>query len=483
MMATIPQYAEQSPNVGDILDNLQILDFTVDGKAVARHGGRVVFLDSGLPGACVRARITEIKKRIILAEAIQEHESSPHETVPWCPHFEECGACNWQHFSMQAALDWKRSHVRESLTRIGKVKDIPIQPVTSSPVLRSFRNKMTFIFGEQGGTSNLGLRKWKSHELVPIDGCGIIHPLAGKILQYTREAIAKLGLKAWKCDKVENGRSRVSGYLRYLIMRTANESAEGQPQFLVECITGTDHEALGIHNKLSNRKAVGELANDLMERFSLSGFVHTERKSLTALAQSEKLVEVVGKDHLLEQIGHISLSIPYNTFFQTNTGVARLLYEHIAREAALTGVETVWDLYCGVGGIGLFLARAAKAVHGFEISDAAVRAARHNAHILGAEHCSFHTGDISSNICLQYPAPDIIIIDPPRAGLSAQAVELLLRTPTAQKLLYVSCNVATQARDISLLSKQWHPEKGIPVDMFPYTPHVENLLVLKRSSG
>jgi SAM-dependent methyltransferases related to tRNA (uracil-5-)-methyltransferase len=486
-MADISRNPESSIEKGELLDDLRILDLTVEGKAVARHHGRVVFLESGLPGARVQARVTEVKTKIILAETVQLLESSSYEAAPWCPHFEECGGCNWQHFSVEAALDWKRRHVHETLTRIGKLdKDIPVLPVTQSPFLRAFRNKMSFVFGEHEGCPNLGLRKWKSHELATIDDCGVIHPQTAEILRYMREAVVRLGLNAWRLTArtKDQEKQKISGYLRYLNVRTSSGSAGQKPQFLLECITGTGHESPVSNNgKISNKNAVKILANELIEHFALSGFVHSERKSLAALAQGEKLVEVYGENSLTEQVGHIPLTIPYNTFFQTNTGAASLLYEHIAREAALTGKETVWDLYCGVGGIGLFLAREAKAVHGFEISEAAVRAARLNARVLHADHCSFHAGDVTSSICLRQPAPDVIIVDPPRSGLSSLAVELLLKAPTAQKLLYVSCNASTQARDSFLLSNQWHPVKSIPVDMFPYTPHIENLLVLNRSCG
>jgi 23S rRNA (uracil1939-C5)-methyltransferase len=470
---------------GDFLENLLVTDLTVEGRAVARHGGRVVFLDQGLPEARVSARITAVKKRVIEAAVTEVIKASPHAIPFWCPHAKVCGACLWQHFSPDSALEWKRGHIREAFSRIGKITDIDVAPVQPSPKIREYRNKMAYAFADGPDASLLlGLRQRKEHSIVEVTECGIQPAPAMAIVDYVRKTAKRLGLRAL----MRTGERHSKGYLRFLVIHTPEYRPAGEMRVLVECITGGNHgdriDAASLPggemaSSLSNTEALRLLGEALMEQFRLIGFVHSERRQTADVAQGERLICQIGAASYQERFGALTLTVPYNAFLQTNTGAATLLYELIAREAQLDGTQTIWDLYSGVGSIALSLAPHAREVHGLEIQADAVIAAQNNSEALGFTHCTFHHGALTPERVKKLPAPDLIILDPPRGGLDSPVVEVLRHT-SAGRMLYVSCDVGTQARDLAALARHWRPLKSFPVDMFPNTAHVENLVVLER---
>lgn len=482
---------------GTIIERLEVSDLAVDGSGIARFDGRVVFLDGGLPGAVVAAMISGTAKRALTAKILKIIEPSPHETSPWCPHVPDCGGCAWQHFDYQASLDWKRNHVRQALKRIGKVAEPHVAPVTPSPRLRAHRNKLSFAFAPgPGGRPLLGLRKRKGHEVVEVAHCGLMHEEIMPLLDQVRGLAAELQLTAWEGteNRATTGReaglaaagtqneerparrgrmSGQGGYLRHLVVHRPDHAIGGRRQLLVECITGPEGAGGGQAEKIR------QLGQALMERCGLDGFVHGERANRADLAVSERRVSVLGRDSYTECIGPVTLEVPVGAFLQTNTAAAGLLYEQIIGEAALSGAETVWDCYCGVGGIGLALAGGALSVHGFEISAHSVAAARRNSRALGLEHCFFHQADLEQGRFPENaPAPDVLVLDPPRGGISEKlARELSQRAvPT---ILYISCDAGTLSRDVLRLADTYTPVACRPYDLFPYTPHIENLLVLK----
>lgn len=466
---------------GDLLQDLHVTDLTVAGAGVARVEGRVVFIEGALPGSVVQARVTGIRKGTVQAVQHDVVTASPFSTQPWCPHFQECGACLWQHFSLDGARAWKTRHVAETLARIGGVKGIDVRPILASPLEKEFRNKMAFAFGGEEALQ-LGLRPRNGKGIVPVTHCRLQGELTMRIVERVRLLARELGLDAWGGGK-EGPRGR--GYLRFLVVRVPQYRPDGVTQTVVECITGPGHDMappFAAKPGLSNRDAVQRMGEELMRDFSLTGFVHSERAALGDVAQGERRIWTGGEPCILERFGPLSISVPYNAFLQTNTGAASLLYEQIAHEAGLDGTQRVWDLYSGVGAIALYIAGKAREVHGFESAPQAVQAARHNSGASGMGHCIFHEGALNARYLSALPPPDVIIADPPRSGIETQIIDALNTTP-AQKFLYISCDVATQARDIKRLSPAWEPVTSIPVDMFPHTPHVENMVVLNRVPG
>ncbi len=472
---------------GSRISPLTVIDLTVDGGAVARHEGRVVFLDRGLPEEVVAAEVVAVKKKIVQARTLETLRESPHAVAPWCPHAAECGGCSWQHFAMPAALAWKERHVRETLARIGKLPEIRIAPILASPKERRFRNKMAYAFAQdaQGGAL-LGLRKRGSRDIIEVTDCGIQDASAMDIVAHVRRRVRELDLPAWP----DSGRERAdvvtgtpasSGYLRFLVVHTPELLLDGKPQILVECITGPEDTGARAGNFAAK---VMSLGRELMEGCGVTGFVHSERRGAADLAQGEAVRASLGKTDCLEGYGHITISAPHSAFLQTNTGAARLLYAKAAEAAGLTGKETLWDVYCGAGGIALYMAAMAAEVHGFDIQKEAVAAARANAAALGCMHCRFHEGRLPHTLSLALQKgrrpPDVIIVDPPRAGME-EALPPLLAASGARTCIYISCDVATQARDLARMRGDWRLEEAFPVDMFPCTPHVENIAVLRRT--
>lgn len=455
---------------GDLLAPLTVVDLTVDGLGLARHEGRVIFLDGGLPGARVSAVIRQVKAKVLFADITAHLSPSPHEIAPACPHAALCGGCSLLHFAPSAALEWKAGHIRQCLARIAKAPETPVLPLSPSPKNRAFRNKMSFAFGsDAGGRCLLGLRQRKGHGIVEVTSCLSAGEPAMEMLALMRQRVNELGLEAW---------NRGSGYLRHLVLRLPDaglDAKAGAP--LLECITGPDHD--GKCGGQTNALAVAAVGKEMMSRFALRGFIHSEKRGRDEKACGDRPLLVLGEKHFQERLGPLILDVPYNSFLQTNTGAALALYEHIEREAGLREGDVLWDLFCGVGGIALFLAKRAGLVYGCDIADESVAAARHNSRVLGLDNCRFQQADLDAGFGKSWPAPDVIVLDPPRAGISAALAKDLLGLK-ARTMLYVSCDAGTQARDALRLAPCWRPLKALPVDMFPHTPHVENLLVLTR---
>lgn len=453
---------------GDTLPALTITDLTVSGGAVARHNGRVVFLDRGLPDDVVSATVTSVKKRITHAEVTEIVTPSPHRVEPWCPHFTECGGCTWQDLALPSHAEWKARHLRETLTRIGGVADPGFLGLIASPKTRAFRNKMSFAFGlNSAGQTTLGLRQRGAHIIVEVTDCMLQAPLAMKIVARVRAFVQDADLPSW---------DEPQGYLRFLVVRIPEFQSGDTPTCIVECITGPEPKG----RQPACDAAVRALARDLVEGdLAVSGFVHSERKHPAQVSQGERMLFSLGQVNYEECIGQLTLQVPYDSFLQTNTGAAALLYEQVARFAGLTGTECLWDVYCGVGGIGLSLAPQAASVHGFDWQESSITAARKNSARLGYAHGRFVAGPLPVTLAKETSSPDVIILDPPRAGMEPEVTKLIAAS-SARRIVYVSCDVATQARDIARLGAEWQVEKSVAVDMFPYTPHGESIVLLRK---
>ena len=468
LMSSFPPQETAAPAPGDVLPALCITDLTVSGGAVARHEGRVVFLDRGLPDDIVSATVTSVKKRITHATVTDIVTPSPHRVEPWCPHFAECGGCTWQDLALPSHAEWKARHLRETLMRIGGVREPGFLGLIASPKTRAFRNKMTFAFGlTSAGQTTLGLRQRGTHAVVEVTDCMLQAPLAMKIVARVRAFVQDADLPSW---------DEPQGYLRFLIVRIPEFQPEGTTTCIVECITGPEPRG----RQPDCATAVRALARELVEgELGVSGFVHSERKHPAQVSQGERMLFSLGQVNYEEHIGELALQVPYDSFLQTNTEAAALLYEQVARFAGLTGTECLWDVYCGVGGIGLSVAAHAASVHGFDWQESSITAARKNSARLGHSHCRFVAGPLPVSLSKETSVPDVIILDPPRAGMEPDVAKIIAASP-ARRIVYVSCDVATQARDISRLGPEWQVEKSVAVDMFPYTPHGESIVLLTR---
>lgn len=443
----------------------QQLELTIEqpaygGAGLARHEGRIVFVEGGLPGSRVLARIVKEEKSCLRAVAEQVLEPSPQAAEPFCPHFGLCGGCTWQDAAYPAQLVWKRDIVSEQLKRLGGIETV-VDETMASPLERLYRNKMEFAFGPgQGHGLRLGLReRLNPGRVLEVETCHLMPPLAMDILRTVRRLTLATQLPPYF--------SRTgTGAWRHLVLRRSEMSGNWLAQLIVGPKTPF--------------KRLSSLVETLMdEHEQLSGVVVGIRRDRADFAIAETRGKLVGEDFLEEELDGLTLRISADAFFQTNTQAAALLYAKAVEAANLTGEETVWDLYCGAGGLTAFMARAAKKVIGFEISEPAVEDARTNAAQNDLYNCAFVAGDLKDAVARQKSKPDVVVIDPPRAGLHPDTIEILHKI-AAPRLVYVSCNPSTLARDLGRLSDLYAASRVTPVDLFPHTSHIECVATLTR---
>lgn len=455
---------------------LAIESLAYGGRGVARVGEFVVFVSRALPGQTVRALVYRKKRRYAEARTLEVVKESPHAAVPRCEHFTFCGGCQWQHLNYAEQVEQKRRQVEAIYHHQTELADFTIDRVVPAERTYHYRNKMEFTFSnrrwvlpdepqEVQKDFALGLHlPGRFDKILDINECCLHPPKGNTILNLVREVAREYGLKPY------NARTHV-GFLRHLVLRFGFRTG----QTMVNIVTAYD-----------NREALEPLVKALLERFpgltSVINNVNT-RKADIAFGEYELLLH--GNPTIEEKIGELTLEISANSFFQTNTLQAEHLYAAVLEGAALTGKEVVYDLYCGAGSIALYLAPQAREIHGFEMISTAVEDATRNAVANGVGNARFHQVNLEQTSRLKrlwsaLPEPEVIILDPPRAGLHKSLVRSLQELKI-KRLIYVSCNPTTQARDIAaILEKGYALRYMTMIDMFPHTPHIETVAVLEQ---
>ncbi|BBD09766.1 23S rRNA (uracil(1939)-C(5))-methyltransferase RlmD [Desulfovibrio ferrophilus] len=432
------------------------------GRGIARTEGFVVFVDGALPGQKVRATVTKAAKRFAEADVDEVLEQTPHWTQPFCLHFGKCGGCQFQDLDYAEQLKWKTEHVGDQLTRIARIEAPKIHPAQASPELRGFRNKMEFAFaggGSESGPLSLGLHRKGSERIVNIEECHLPSPQCAEIVRHVREFCRRTSIPSY------DPRTR-RGLWRFLVIRETKTTM----QTMVQIIT----------SQAQDGGAIRSLADDLHQRFpALTTVVHSTRKARSAIAHGERQVFRTGDGYVMEQVGDIRYRISADSFFQTNTPAAELLYAAACKAAGLTGTEHVLDLYCGSGGLGLAMAKQAASVTGIETVPAAVRDAEANAKLNEFTNCTFIAGDVLEKLKTLEQKPDVVVTDPPRSGMHPDAAAALLEL-APERIVYVSCNPSTLARDIKQLSGDYALTEAWPFDLFPHSPHIECVALLER---
>ena len=456
---------------------LQIEKLAFGGKAVAKVDGFVVFLDHAVPGQMVKARITRKKRNYAEARVIETLSQSPDYRPPVCPHFGVCGGCQWQDISYEAQLFWKRTHVIECLGHIAGAGETEVAPIIASPEIVHYRNKMEFTFSDRRwllaeeldreftreSLFALGLHvRGLFDKVCNIDSCILQSDEASAILREVRQWAVKSGLPAYNIRTHQ-------GFWRFLVVREAKRTG----QKLVHLITSANPDA---------GRSVDQLANHLRSKFpGITTLIHSinDKKSQVAIADSSRVL--FGPGFIEERLGGLRFQISAHSFFQTNTPGAEKLYETVSRLAAFEGAEKVWDLYCGTGSIGLYIASHVKNVVGIELLEEAIHDARENCRINNIDNCSFLAGDLKDVISKvsQMGRPDIVIVDPPRAGMHPKVVQALLESLPG-RIIAVSCNPASLARDAALLLGAYDIKEVQPIDLFPHTPHLECVVRFDR---
>jgi 23S rRNA (uracil1939-C5)-methyltransferase len=447
----------------------QELELTVEslaygGNGVARLNGFVVFVRRGLPGDVVRARVTKVKRNHAEALTVDVLEPGPVRVDAPCSHYPACGGCRFQDLAYEAQIEAKQEQVRDALQRIGGFAEPPLEPILPADTPFHYRNKLEYSFTQAPEGPAPGLhRAGRWDEVLPIEQCWLTTDLGNAIRNAVRDWAREERLRAYDQKTHE-------GFLRHLVVREGRNTG----QALVVLVTAP--------GKLPDEEHFVEVLRRFPEVRSIHWAVNDRPAEVTRDLPTQLLF---GEDAIEEELCGLRFRVSPNAFLQTNTTMAERLYELAGEYAQLTGGETVYDLYCGTGTIGLTLARDALTVWGVESSEEAVACAIDNATLNGIANAAFFAGDVGRSLeDLQVRAgdPDVVVVDPPRAGLSGRAIRHLGRLAPS-RIVYVSCNPTTLAGNVKELVGDWQYrlERVRPVDMFPHTPHVEAVTLLVRS--
>ena len=470
----------------DQLVDLAVTSLAFGGKGVARVDDFVVFVSGAVPGDVVRARVLKTKKRYAEARAEELLTPSPDRRPPRCSLFGACGGCAWQDLDYQAQLRYKAGQVRESLEHLGGLRDFDLHPIVGMDSPWRYRNRADFSIGTATDGAVVGFRprgSWDS--VLPLSECHLLEPGIEAVRATVQDWLRENDVAGWD---PRNG----SGFARHLLAR----SSDGGKELLVSLVTASP-ELSGPDSLVARLRATHP---------QLVGVVHAVNPGKAELSAGLPSTTLWGRPFLLEKLAGLTLKVSLDAFFQTNTQMAGLLYGLIAQATGLaagapeagaragrTDAPVVWDLYSGVGSIGLSLASRAKAVLGIEAIAPAVADARENALLNAIANAHFVEGDVAvvlrevadgvRAVPQGLEAPDLIVLDPPRAGLSNKAVSRVGETGAAA-IVYVSCNPSTLAPNVAqFLAYGYRLEEVTPVDMFPHTPHVECVALLSRAAA
>jgi 23S rRNA (uracil1939-C5)-methyltransferase len=441
---------------------LHVDSLAYGGNGVARLNGFVVFVRRGLPGDTVRATVTKVKRGFAEATATEVVTPGASRVDAPCAHFPACGGCRFQDLAYDAQVAAKQEQVRDALVRLGRVTDPPLESILPAESQFHYRNKLEYSFTETARGAALGFhRAGRWDEVLEVERCWLTTELGNEIRDTVREWAQEEGLPAF--DQATH-----TGYLRHLVVREGRNTG----QALVQLVTapGDLQGADRLVNALRIHPAVR----------SIHWAVNDSPAEVTNLPTDL----LWGEEAIEEEVLGLRYRVRPNAFLQTNTGMAERLYELAIDYAGLTGAETVYDLYCGIGTIGLSIASRALTVWGVEVSEESVACAIENAGLNGISNAAFFAGDVARSLeelSERAGSPDVVVVDPPRAGLSGKALRALARLE-APRIVYVSCNPTTLAGNVKDLLADWGYAlvRVRPVDMFPHTPHVESVSLLER---
>ena len=461
-----------------MLEGIEITDVAAEGKALARVNDMVVFVPWVAPGDIVDIQLTRKKNSYAEGRAIKFHKLSEERTKPFCEHFTVCGGCKWQHIPYDAQLRYKQKQVYDNLTRIGKIDIEELLPIAGSEQEVFYRNKLEFTFSN---------KRWFTTEELDTKTEDTIHDGAGFHIPGKFDKVLDIK-KCWLQDDISNkvrlfikdfcvehkypffDLREQTGFIRTLIIRT---SSTGEVMIIVVFFE-------------EDKEKREHLLTAIKDSFpGITSLLYIINSKCNDTITDQEVITFDGKDHLIETMEDLQFKVGPKSFYQTNSRQAYNLYS-IAREfAGLTGNETIYDLYTGTGTIANFIARRAKKVIGIEFVPEAIEDAKVNAALNNLDNTLFFAGDMKDVLTNDFIAlhgkPDVIITDPPRAGMHDNVTDTILAA-APKRIVYISCNPATQARDLNRLSVSYRVSKVQSVDMFPHTHHVENVVLLSKIS-
>jgi len=464
-------------NNRQIFEDLQIIDAGAKGKSIAKAAdGKVVFIDNAVPGDIATVQTTKKRKAYYEGTAISFSKYSDKRVEPVCQHFGTCGGCKWQNMGYEHQLFYKQKEIENNLKRIGKIELPEITPILGSAEQYFYRNKMEFSFSDNKW---LTLKQIQSGEIIEdrnalgfhipgmwdkildLEKCHLQRDPSNAIRDFIKAKAQELNLSFFNTRKQE-------GFLRTLMIRT---SSTGDVMVLLQFF----HE-----DEMGRKKLMDAVVSEFPDITSLQYVINSKGNDTI---YDQEVICYSGKDHIFEEMEGLQFKINAKSFYQTNSEQAFELYKITRDFAGLKGKELVYDLYTGTGTIAQFIARNAKKVIGVESVPEAIEAAKENAQLNNIENVEFYVGDMkkvfNEEFVSKHGLPDVIITDPPRDGMHADVIEQLIKI-SASKIVYVSCNSATQARDLAMLDSYYKVAKVRPVDMFPQTHHVENVVLLEK---
>ena len=459
----------------EVLYSVLVQDYAAVGKSLSKIDGKVIFIEGAVPGDVVDVKLGKNKKDWAEGKAVYFHEYSTDRIIPFCTHFGVCGGCKWQMLPYEKQLQYKHNEVEQNLRRLGKITLPPLEPILGCDQTTQYRNKLEFTFSnrryllqEEIGTDAviqqsdaLGFHVPRLFDkVIDINTCHLMAPPTNEIKNTIRQFALEQGYPFYD---IRNH----TGWLRTLVLRI--------------CTTGEVMVNLCIayEDETERKKLLDHLLKQVPGITTLLYTINPKKNDSIFDLNPQVYF---GKGYAIEELDGLKFKIGPKSFFQTNTKQGEKLYRVTKEFAALTGTETVYDLYCGTGSIGLFVSNAAKEIIGVEVIGEAIEDAKANAELNGITNTAFFAGDVidvcNDDFFNHHGRPDVIITDPPRAGMHEKLVSKLLNVE-APTLVYVSCNPATQARDLQLLDEKYMVTKVQPVDMFPHTHHIENVVQLR----
>ena len=458
------------------LKNIEIIDTADKGKSVAKHDGMVIFLEGGVPGDICDITVFKRRKKFWEARIEKIHTYSARRTKPKCEHFGTCGGCKWQNMKYQSQLDFKQTQVLNNLKRIGGIELSPNQDILGSENKYFYRNKLEYTFSNKRW---LTLDEIQSGEkIIDKNALGFHVPgMFNKVidinncyLQKEPSNTIRLSVKQFADENkltyfdIQNH----TGLLRNLMIRTSS----------------TNDLMVLIQFYEDDKKSIKLLMEHIRTSFpEITSLLYIINQKANNTIYDQDVICYNGKDHIVEEMDGLFFKVGAKSFFQTNSEQAKILYQKIKELAFITKDDLVYDLYTGTGTIAQFIAKQAKHVVGLESVPEAIEAAKENAKNNNIDNCSFFVGDMKKSFTDEFikknGTPDIIITDPPRDGMHKKVVEQILKIG-AKRIVYISCNSSTQARDLALMDSMYKVTHIQPLDMFPQTHHVENILVLEK---
>ncbi|MBM7614186.1 23S rRNA (uracil(1939)-C(5))-methyltransferase RlmD [Alkaliphilus hydrothermalis] len=440
---------------------IQIIDLGHSGEGIGKVDGFTVFVEGGLPGDVIKVKTTVVKKNYATGKLLEMITPSNSRVEPTCAIAHKCGGCQIMHMDYQAQLDIKTSRVEETLKRIGKI-DAKVLPTLGMDNPYWYRNKAQFPVGMTAGKAILGFYEKGSHNIVDTGYCHIQHPVNEKIVALMKDFIQKYKISVYD-EKTKKG------LIRHVVTKVGYQTGE----VMVVVITNG--------KELPHQEQLIKLLKDNIE--GLESIVQNINTQNTNVIFGRESITIYGRDHIVDYIGDLKFNISARSFFQVNPLQTKVLYEKALEYAQLKGEESVFDIYCGIGTISLFLAQKAKKVYGVEVVEAAIDDAKKNAEINGMTNTEFYVGEAEKVVPELYKQgikADVVVVDPPRKGCDEAVLDTIV-SMAPERIVYVSCNPATLARDLAYLNDRGYKAEEVqPVDMFPHTSHVETVVLMSR---